>query len=386
MSVTAPKGFVASGVHAGIKRKRLDLALVAGEGGAMLSAAGVFTQNAFAAPPVRLCREVLERTGGRVGGVIVNSGNANAGTGARGLDDARAMQSVAADAAGAAAETMLVCSTGLIGDFLPMDKIAAAGPNLKQQLSEEGGEDAANAILTTDTHAKTVVVEGDGFRVGGMVKGAGMMAPNMATMICVLTTDAQADPETLRAVLKDAVGPTFNSLTIDGCTSTNDTCLLLASGKGAAPSREALTDAVSRACAALALELARDAEGATKVVRVRVRGAENVEAARKCARQIAESSLVKCSFFGELPYWGRVLCEAGVAGVAMDPEKSSVAYGGVLVADGGLEIPFDEKAAIKAMQQDEWDLDVCIGEGPGVGEVLTVDLTHDYIKENMGRS
>jgi glutamate N-acetyltransferase/amino-acid N-acetyltransferase len=296
------------------------------------------------------------------------------------------MQGVAASVAGGAADAYLVCSTGLIGDFLPMDKIVAAGPLLKQQLSEDGGADASQAILTTDTHPKTVVIEGDGFTVGGMVKGAGMMAPNMATMICVLTTDAQADPQTLQAVLKDSVTLTFNSLTIDGCTSTNDTCILLSSGKGAKPSQEALTDAVSKACAALALELASDAEGATKVVHVRVSGAESDEAARKCARQIAESSLVKCSFYGELPYWGRVLCEAGVAGVAMDPEKSSVAYGGVKVADGGMEIPFDETAAIAQMQKPEWDLDVVIGDGPGKGEILTVDLTHDYIKENMGRS
>ncbi len=378
MSVTAPKGFVAAGVHAGIKRKRPDLAVVA--------SAGVFTQNAYAAPPVRLCRDVLQSSGGMVGGVIVNSGNANAGTGARGMTDAKSMQGVAALITGGAAESMLVCSTGLIGDFLPMDRIEAAAPALKQQLSTEGGMDAANAILTTDTHAKTVVIEADGFSVGGMVKGAGMLAPNMATMICVLTTDADADPDMLQAVLKDSVALTFNSLTVDGCTSTNDTCLLLSSGKGAKPSQEALTDAVSKACAALALELARDAEGATKVVHVRVTGAENDEAARKCARQIAESSLVKCSFYGELPYWGRVLCEAGVAGVAMDPDKSSVTYGGVKVADGGVEIPFDEKAAEKAMQAPEWQLDVVIGEGPGTGEILTVDLTHDYIKENMGRS
>jgi glutamate N-acetyltransferase/amino-acid N-acetyltransferase len=203
MTVTAPKGFVAAGVHAGIKRKRPDIAIVASADGRPMAAAGVFTQNLFAAPPVKLCREVLTSSGGHVGGVIVNSGNANAGTGARGLADARAMQGVAAAVAGGNADSYLVCSTGLIGDFLPMDRIVAAGPLLKDALSEDGGEDAANAILTTDTHAKTVVIGADGFTVGGMVKGAGMMAPNMATMICVLTTDAQATPEELQAVLKD---------------------------------------------------------------------------------------------------------------------------------------------------------------------------------------
>ena len=236
MSVTAPEGFVAAGLHAGIKKSRADMALLATEDRQPVTCAAVFTQNKFCAPPVTLDRDLLQANGGKAAAVVVNSGNANAGTGAAGLDDARAMGVATAQALEIDAAAVLVCSTGIIGTPLPMDVILPAIPKLSGALSVAGGSEAAKGILTTDTQAKEVVVRGDGWTIGGMAKGCGMIAPNMATMLAFLTTDADVPRDMLQAMLKAASDATFNTLNVDGATSTNDTAMLFASGRKGVPS------------------------------------------------------------------------------------------------------------------------------------------------------
>ena len=253
MSVTAAEGFVAAGCHAGVKRRRYDMALLATDDGKPVPAAAVFTQNKFFAPPVDVSRSRVQSNGGRAAAVIVNSGNANAGTGAAGKADAEAMCAAAGEALGVPAEHVLVCSTGIIGTPLPIEKILAATPKLARKLSKEGGEDAAKGILTTDHETKEVLVEGAGFTLGGMAKGCGMIAPNMATMLAFLTTDAAVEAEEMQAILRDASERIFNTLNVDGATSTNDTVILLASGCLGRPVMVAFSDAVLRACEGLSL-------------------------------------------------------------------------------------------------------------------------------------
>ncbi len=260
MSVTAPEGFVAAGLHAGIKKSRPDMALLATEDRQPVTCAAVFTQNKFCAPPVTLDRDLLQANGGKAAAVVVNSGNANAGTGAAGLDDARAMGVATAQALGLDAAGVLVCSTGIIGTPLPMDVILPAIPKLGSALSVAGGAEAAKGILTTDHVAKEVVVRGNGWTIGGMAKGCGMIAPNMATMLAFLTTDADVPRDTLQAMLKAASDATFNTLNVDGATSTNDTAMLFASGrKGAPTDLDGFGRAVEEACRQLTLKMAHDA-------------------------------------------------------------------------------------------------------------------------------
>jgi len=386
MSVTAAEGFVAAGCHAGVKRRRLDMALVATVDAAPVTAAAVFTQNKFCAPPVQLSRRHLAATGGRAAAIIVNSGNANAGTGAAGMADAEAMCVAAAEAVGCAVEDVLVCSTGIIGTPLPIDRILEATPKLAQKLSVEGGEDAAKGILTTDTVAKEAVVTGSTFTLGGMAKGCGMIAPNMATMLAFLTTDAAVEQAELQAILKAAVDRTFNTLNVDGATSTNDTVFLLASGRRGRPDMAEFADAVHRLCEDLTLKMAYDAEGMTKLVRLRVIGAASDAEARIAAKNIAENNLIKCSWHGGDPYWGRLLGAAGSAGVAFETEPSRVSYGGILVAAGGIHVDHDEAAVAAHMKQKEIDIVVDLGLGTGEAQVLGVDLGPGYIKENAKTS
>jgi glutamate N-acetyltransferase/amino-acid N-acetyltransferase len=387
--VTTPKGFVATGGSAGIKASGVpDVAVVATADGQPVSAAGVFTSNLAAAAPVQISRAHLAATSGQAAAVILTSGNANAATGQPGRHAALGLCAAVAAGIGARTEEVLVCQTGLIGIPFPM---AQAEPNLAAIVAAragtfEAGAAAARAIMTTDTVPKEVLVHGNGFTVGGMAKGAAMLAPNMATMLALCTTDAVADPETLQAALTAAVQTSFNSMTVDGCTSTNDTVLVLASGLGATPTLIELTAALTQACTSLAEQMVDDAEGATKVSHILVIGAEDDASAHQAARKVADSMLVQCSLNGEDPYWGRVVSELGSAGVAFDIDLVSVSYGGIAVCEGGVAADYDEGAVAAHMAGRHIELvcDLKLGDGEAV--VLGTDLGYGYIDENRTTS
>jgi glutamate N-acetyltransferase/amino-acid N-acetyltransferase len=387
VSVTTPAGFVAAGISAGIKTSGApDLALVATADAQPVPAAAVFTQNRLTAAPVVVSAAHLQASSGRAAAVVLNSGNANAATGADGRDGAERMCAATARALGCAPEAVLVCSTGLIGIPLPIDKIEAAIPDLAAARQPHGGPDAARAIMTTDTVAKEVVVQRPGFVVGGMAKGAAMLAPNMATMLAVLTTDAAADADVLGRVLQAGVDTSFNVLVTDGCTSTNDTVILLASGLAGPVPEADLAEAVAEACFSLAAQMSGDAEGATKVVRLVVTGAASDADALAGARAIAKSSLCKCSWYGEDPYWGRIGSELGAAGIAFDPDTLSVAYGGTTVAAGGVTIDHDAVKVRAHLGHRHIEVAADLGLGGGRAVVLTNDLSPGYIDENMKTS
>jgi glutamate N-acetyltransferase/amino-acid N-acetyltransferase len=380
MTVTAAEGFVASGLHAGIKHSRHDMAILATEDRQPVPCAAVFTQNKFVAPPVVLDTGRLARSDGYAAGIVVNSGNANAGTGAPGFADAEAMANAAAQASGIASEHMLVCSTGIIGTPLPMEVILPAIPRLAGMLSRDGGAEAALGILTTDKVAKQAVVRGSTFTLGGMAKGCGMIAPNMATMLAFLTTDAEVARDDLQRMLAEASERTFNTLNVDGATSTNDSAFLMAGGRRGPCDLNELADAVHEICEDLTHQMALDAEGMTKLVRLRVTGAESDRDARAAAKAIAENNLVKCSWYGSDPYWGRLLAAAGSAGVGFETEKSTVLYGGITVAEGGVARPHDAHAVAAHMSEQEVEIEVALGLGSGEARVIGIDLGPGYIK------
>jgi glutamate N-acetyltransferase/amino-acid N-acetyltransferase len=302
------------------------------------------------------------------------------------MADAEAMCRTAAEAVGCAVGDVLVCSTGIIGTPLPIDLILEATPKLAKKLSVDGAADAARGILTTDSEPKESLVRGSTFTVGGMAKGCGMLAPNMATMLAFLTTDADVEQGELQRILKEAVDRSFNTLNVDGATSTNDTVFLLASGRKGKPDMAEFADAVHKVCEELTLKMARDAEGMTRLVRMRVVGAASDAEARTAAKTIAENNLVKCSWHGGDPYWGRLLAAAGSAGVAFDSERSKVSYGGVLVAEGGVNAAHDEDAVAAHMKSDEIEIIVDLGSGEGQAQAIGVDLGPGYIKENSRTS
>lgn len=389
MSVTAPKGFVAAGGSAGIKANdALDVAVVATADGAAVPCAGVFTSNLATAAPVQVSRAHLATTGGGAAGVVLTSGNANAATGAPGRDAAERVCAAVATGLGASPEQILICQTGLIGIPFPIDAVEPHLAGIVDARSDgtAAGAAAARAIMTTDTVPKEALVTGRGFTVGGMAKGAAMLAPNMATMLALCTTDALVDAPTLQKALHEAVALSFNAITVDGCTSTNDTVLVLASGGGAAPTPAALTAALTEACTSLAEQMVADAEGATKVAHVTVRGAASDQAAHVAARKVADSMLVQCSLNGCDPYWGRIVSELGSAGTPFDMDRVAVAYGGTVVCAAGMAVPHDEAAVAAHMAGRHVQIDCDLGLGTGQAVVLGTDLGYGYIDENRTTS
>jgi glutamate N-acetyltransferase/amino-acid N-acetyltransferase len=385
MSVTDPAGFVAAGGHVGIKASgAADLALVATADGQPVPAAATFTRNLACAGPVRVSRAHLVATGGRVSGVVLNSGNANCATGTD-VAVAEEMAALAAGVLGApSAEHVLVCSTGLIGIALDPGPLRTGIPAVAATRSPEGGPAAAAAIMTTDTVPKTATTRGDGWTIGGIAKGAAMLAPNMATMLAVLTTDAAVGPDDLDRHLRRAVDGSFNRVVVDGCTSTNDTVIVLANGLAGPPAdAAAFADALAEACLSLATQMAEDAEGHTKVVRIEVSGAADDTQAERAARKLASSLLVKCSFHGSDPYWGRVLSDLGTADVDLDVDAVTIAYDGVVVAKGLAPTGADASGVVAA---DRFTLTCDLGRGQGTAWVLTNDISHAYLDENSGTS
>ena len=382
MSITAPAGFRASGVTAGLKPSgRPDVALVVNDGPDH-HAAAVFTGNRVEAAPVTWSRQVL--ADGRVDAVVLNSGGANACTGAQGFADTHATAEHVADVLAVSAGDVAVCSTGLIGELLPMDRLTSGVTAAAAALSADGGPDAAGAIMTTDTVSKQVLVTRDGWAVAGMAKGAGMLAPALATMLVVLTTDAVADPATLDAALRSATATTFDRIDSDGCMSTNDTVLLLASGaSGVTPGPDELADAVTRACADLARQLIADAEGAAHDIEIEVRSAASVPDALEVARAIARNNLFKCAVFGGDPNWGRVLAAVGTTAAAFEPASLDVTINGVQVCRAG---GVGEDRSLVDLGRREVHVVVDLHAGDRTASVWTNDLTHDYVHENSAYS
>ncbi|HEY8646957.1 MAG TPA: bifunctional glutamate N-acetyltransferase/amino-acid acetyltransferase ArgJ [Gaiellaceae bacterium] len=382
MSVTAAAGFVASGVHAHIRKEKRDLAIVRSV--PLATGAAMWTQNRVLAAPVVVSKRHLESTEPQA--VVINSGIANAATGAQGEADAIATAERAAGLLGLAPEQVLVLSTGVIGAPMPMDRVLAGVDAAAAALSPHGGDEAAEAILTTDTHAKTSVAHGGGFTVGGMAKGSGMIHPNLATMLAIVTTDYPLEPGEALELLRPAVDLSFNSITVDGECSTNDAVILLSSG-AAAIQRTPATDeafvlALRTVCSELSHEIVVDGEGATLVAEINVSGAVNAAEARAIAQRIATSPLVKTALFGHDANWGRVLMAAGSApfngGYAhLDPTLVSLSYNGTAVLVGG--VPQDAEPNVDGAV---CTIDLDLGLGDGRAGYLTSDLSYDYVRIN----
>jgi glutamate N-acetyltransferase/amino-acid N-acetyltransferase len=390
-SVTTPKGFKAAGIASGIKKSgKLDLGLLFSQ--VRCAAAGVFTTNVLKGASLLVSREHL--TDGHAQAVIVNSGNANASTGERGMLDAREMCCCTARYLDIPAHDVLPSSTGVIGEYLPLPAIRTGIESLVPRLHENGGEEMARAIMTTDTvpklTARRVTVEGHSFSIGGIAKGAGMIHPNMATMLVFLTTDARVNSSALHMFLMEAVDKSFNRLTIDGDTSCDDTVLLLANGLASGveivPDGDAIADAFREAlqdlCLDLTLQLARDGEGVTKVVTIRVKGARTGDDAVRIARSMATSSLVKTAFHGQDPNWGRLITAAGYAGVSFDPNQTDMWIGNVNVMKNGERAMYEEIDAAAIMQQADYEVLIDLKQGDAKDFYITTDLSNAYIDIN----
>ncbi len=377
-----PRGFRAAGVTAGLKDSGLpDLALVVNDG-PLAAAAGVFTANRVKAAPVLWSQQVLQA--GQVEAVVLNSGGANACTGPEGFADTHRTAEAVADALGTGAARVAVCSTGLIGVRLPMGKLLPGVARAAQELSADGGPAAAEAIRTTDTVAKTAVAAGDGWSVGGIAKGAAMLSPALATMLAVVVTDAVADAATLDEVLRAATARSFDRVDTDGCMSTNDTVLLLASGaSGATPTKAELQSAVSAVCHDLAQQMVHDAEGASKDIAVEVVGAASVDDALEAARAVGRSNLLKCALHGRDPNWGRVLAAVGTTAAAFEPDRLDVAINGVQVCRAGA--PGDPRELVDLSGRGV-HLVVDLHAGPHEATLWTSDLTAEYVHENSAYS
>ena len=385
MSVTFAQGFSAAGVEAGISATpgKKDVALVVNEG-PLTAAAGVFTTNRFCAAPVQWSRKAV--ADGSLKAVILNSGGANACTGEAGYAQSVATAHEVAGLLGTEDGEVAVCSTGLIGELLPLDKVldGAARAFAALEPTMAAGEDASHAIMTTDTKPKTVTRMGsNGFRVGGMVKGSGMIAPQLATMLCVITTDAVVSAGQLQAALGAAVDTSFNRIDVDGCMSTNDTVLLLASGaSGIEPDPDEFNDLIANCCASLARQIIGDGEGASHDIRITVAGATSEDAALACGRAIAASNLLKCAISGNDPNWGRIVSSLGTvpADVApYDPDEVTVDVNGVRICDGGK--PCHDRSEVD-MTPRQIDIDVDLHAGTEAATVWTDDLTHEYVHIN----
>ncbi len=390
--VAAPKGIRAAGMHAGIAANpdKLDLALVVADTDEPV-AAGMFTTNVFASAPVRVSREIV--ADGRARAVILNCANANAATGQPGLETAWQVSEMTAWALGAGRDEVLVGSTGVIGVPLPVEPFVQAVPQLVDKLSKNGAHDAACAIMTTDTHPKECAVQfesnGVTYTVGGMCKGSGMIQPNMATMLAVITTDAPVSSELAHAVLKEAVDASFNKVTVDSDTSTNDSVFFLSSGAAGGFSIEntgsaylSFKEAVCAVCENLARQIAADGEGATKLVTVNVTGAASPEDADKAARTVANSPLVKTCIAGHDCNWGRVAAALGRSGAKFAQEHVDIDMLGLPVCRAGLTVPFDEDEALRRFEEPEVVIDIDLHEGDAATRIWTCDMTHDYISIN----
>jgi glutamate N-acetyltransferase/amino-acid N-acetyltransferase len=382
VSVTAPQGFRAAGVAAGLKTSgAADLALVVNDGPDHHVAA-VFTSNRVQAAPVVWSRQVVRD--GRADAVVLNSGGANACTGAQGFADTHVTAECAAELLGVSAGDVLVCSTGLIGELLPMPSLLEGVARAAGALSDDGGVDAAVAIKTTDTVHKVAVAQRDGWSVGGMAKGAGMLAPALATMLVVVTTDAVVERGSLDAVLRAATATTFDRIDSDGCQSTNDTVVLMASGaSGVAVSASELTDAVTEVCAGLARQLIADAEGAHHDIAIEVRSAATEADALEVGRAIARNNLFKCAVFGNDPNWGRVLAAVGTTRAAFEPDRLDVSINGVQVCRAG---GVGEDRSLVELADREVHVLVELHAGDQAATIWTNDLTHDYVHENSAYS
>ena len=384
--VTAPQGFTASGWAAGLKPSgNPDLALLLAPEGAVCG--GAFTRSVVRAACVDLCAQRLEASGGRMRAVLINSGQANACTGDRGLIDSQRATAAAADRLGLDEDSVLICSTGVIGVPIPMPTLLAGLDPLVGAMASSGGEAAAQAILTTDLVNKQVALEADlqgrRVRIGGMAKGSGMIHPDMATMLGFFSCDAGVEPSRWQAMVRRAVQRSFNAITVDGDTSTNDTVLAFAAGEALPEDQlDALEDGLTAAMQHLAQAIARDGEGATCLIEVQVEGAVDEASALAVARTVCGSSLVKTAVHGRDPNWGRIVAAAGRSGVAFDPEAVALWIGSHQLMEAGQPVAFDRDAASAVLREDRVSIRLRLGSGPGIGVGWGCDLSDQYVRIN----
>ena len=390
MGVTYPKGFQAAGVKAGIKKSgNLDVAVIYTEKKAAV--AGTFTKNAVAAAPVHVSKAVVATHTAHA--IVANAGCANACTGAQGETDAAAMQKIAADALGCTLADVIVGSTGIIGQLLPMDKVEQGIHAAVKALSADGSVDAGNAIITTDTYSKagatSVMIGGKEVRFGIIAKGSGMIRPDMATVLCFITTDADIDGMLLQEALSEVIEHSLNMISIDGDMSTNDMAIVLANGAAGNPKiteknadYETFKETLLALCQGISEKIAADGEGATKFITVHVKGAKSFADAKTVGMSVANSPLVKTAFFGEDPNWGRVICAVGYAGVPMNPNHTTVTFGGIPVYANGTGVSYDADALRTVMTAHDIVVEIDLKDGTEEAKVWTCDFSYEYVKIN----